>query len=192
MKNKKVIASIFLALSLATVTSSTGMFAAENSNDEEKEVHDYGPIVYIEDESELPENYRKMMEEYRNAPYITLTPEEAKEKAFRDSIKRKSVRNGDAAADENDEWDLNFKEGILICGTSKGCDVDGSKLPKYPDFNVTHWIVADGHSWDSSTQTTDKIAFIDSLKSDAVNWGSSVETHSRIVPERVYRYAFSR
>ena len=91
------------------------------------------------------------------------------------------------------EYDVDeMEEGVLICGVSKGNDSNGSKLPGYPSYNVSHWIVADGYYWDNTAKEVVEISFVDPAKSSAISWSSSISKYSHTELDRMYNFASAR
>ena len=84
------------------------------------------------------------------------------------------------------------EEGVLICGTSKANEEYGSKLPNYPNMDITHWIVAYKIAWDIDKQSVTDVYFVDPAKSEAVPWSGSISAYSSTELGRMFKFSQAR
>ncbi len=88
MKNKKLF-RIILCLTVSAMVTCGNVSVLATEDADTKLFYDGAPVVYVTDDSELPEAFRKNSEKMKDVPYTT--PE--RQQAFNDFISNRFLRN---------------------------------------------------------------------------------------------------
>lgn len=83
---------------------------------------------------------------------------------------------------------IDHGHGLLACGQSyRRYDREGSRLPGYPEYIVTHWVAIDGYQSDGS-----EVWIVDPAKSPVVSWSDSISKYYLVSAEKLASFATMR
>lgn len=79
---------------------------------------------------------------------------------------------------------------VLICGISKKGEDAPSHLPGYTtDYDISHWIVAYGITWNIDQQKVTEVRYADPAKSEKVSWSASIKAYDKVDLGKMYSFS---